>query len=110
VLLLLGLAAVITIVSSGRRATSTTTAPPPPVYADAQAPVEVEVRAATQRGELFVNGQSYGPLRADEAVLLRLLPGSYRIEAREADGMQLGQDVLVRPGAATKVVLVRSSD
>ena len=63
VLALLGLAAVITIVSSGRRATPTSAASPapPPAYADAQVPVEVRVRAALDSGELYVNGRSYGP-------------------------------------------------
>jgi hypothetical protein len=56
VLALLGLAAVITIVSMGRRAASITaaTTPPPPAYADAQIPVEVKVRAALDSGELYV--------------------------------------------------------
>jgi len=110
VLVLLGLAAVITIVSSGRRAAPSNGAPPPPAYADAEIPVEVEVRTAFDSGELFVNGQSYGPLRSEEAVVLRLLPGAYHFEAREVDGTQLGKDVLVRPGASTKVVLIPSTD
>jgi serine/threonine protein phosphatase PrpC len=109
VLALLGLAAVITIVSAGRRATPTSF-PPPPAYADAQVPVEVEVQAAFDNAELFVNGQTYGPLRSDEPVRLRLLPGAYHIEAREADGTQLAQDVMVRPGVSAKVVLVPSTD
>ena len=96
-LALLGLAAVITIVSAGRREPTSTLAPapPPPVYADAQIPVDVKVRAALDGGELYVNGRSYGPLRLDEAILLRLPPGSYHFEAREVDGTQLGKDVLV---------------
>jgi serine/threonine protein phosphatase PrpC len=110
VLALLGLAAVITIVSAGRRATPTTAAPPPPpAYADAQIPIEVKVRAALEEGELYVNGRSYGPLREDEAVLLRLLPGAYHIEAREPDGTQVGKDVLVEPGLP-EVVLIPPTD
>ena len=112
VLALFGLAAVIAVVSAGRRAPSATDAPapPPPAYADAQIPVEVRVRAALDSGELYVNGRSYGPLRLDEAILLRLLPGSYHIEARETDGTQVGKDVLVEPGLPTEVVLIPPTD
>ncbi|NIA16640.1 MAG: SpoIIE family protein phosphatase [Nitrospiraceae bacterium] len=111
-LALLGLAAVITIVSADRRAPVGTLAPapPPPAYADAQTPVDVKVRAALDGGELYVNGRSYGPLRLDEAILLRLPPGSYHFEAREVDGTQLGKDVLVESGRPTEVVLIPPSD
>jgi hypothetical protein len=112
VLALLGLAAAIAIVSSGRRATPTFGAatPPPPAYVDTQVPVEVKVRAALDRGELYVNGRSYGPLRLDEAILLRLLPGSYHFEARELDGTQVGKDVLVEAGLPTEVMLIPPTD
>jgi len=112
VLTLLGLAAVITIASVGRRATPTTAAPapPPPAYADAQVPVAVKVRAALDTGELYVNGRSYGPLRLDEAILLRLLPGAYHFEAREVDGTHVGKDVVVAPGEPTEVVLIPAAD
>jgi hypothetical protein len=111
VLALLGLAAVITIVSAGRHANPTTgAAAPPPAYADSQIPVEVKVRAALDDGELYVNGRSYGPLRLEEAILLRLLPGSYHFEAREVDGTQVGKDVLVEPGVPTEVVLIPATD
>lgn len=110
VLVLFGLAAVITIVSAGRRATPTTAAPPPPAYTDAQIPVEVRVRSALDRGELFVNGQSYGPFRAREAVVLRLPPGAYHIEAREVDGTRVEKDVIVRSGDSTEVMLIPSTD
>ena len=112
VLALLGLAAVITIVSAGRRATPTTaaTAQPPPAYVDAQIPVEVQVRAALDTGELYVNGRSYGPLRLDRAILLRLSPGSYHFEAREVDGTRVGKDVLVESGVPMEVVLIPATD
>ena len=110
VLTLLGLAAVITIVSMGRRGASTTAPPPPPAYADAQIPVEVKVRAALDSGELYVNGRSYGPLRLDQAILLRLSPGSYHFEARETDGTRVGKDVLVQPGLRTEVELIPPTD
>ena len=111
VLALLGLAAVITIVSVGRRGDpGAAIAPPPPAYAEAEIPVEVKVRAALEGGELYVNGQSYGPLRLDEAILLRLLPGSYHFEAREVDGTQVGKDVLVEPGLPREVVLIPPTD
>jgi protein phosphatase len=110
VLGLLGLAAVVAIVSTGRRATPTTDGPPPPAYADAQIPVEVKVRAAIDEGELYVNGRSYGPLRVDEAVLLRLPPGPYHFEARELDGTQVGKDVVVEPGLPTEVELIPPAD
>ncbi|MGB8330326.1 MAG: PP2C family serine/threonine-protein phosphatase [Polyangiales bacterium] len=112
VLALLGLAAAITIASAGRRASSTRAAlaPPPPAYAENEAPVQVRVRAALDRGELYVNGQSYGPLRLDEAILLSLLPGSYHFEAREFDGTRLGKDVLVEPGTPADVVLIPPAD
>jgi hypothetical protein len=109
VLVLLGLAAVIAIASSGRRDASPTGAPPPPAYTDAELPIEVKVRAALESGELFVNGRSYGPLREDEAILLRLLPGAYHIEAREPDGTEVGKDVLVEEGLP-EVVLIPQSD
>ena len=109
VLALLGLAAVITIVSAGRPVTPTNAAPPPPAYADGDVPVEVKVRASLEGGELFVNGRSYGPLREDEVILLRLLPGAYHIEARERDGTQVGKDVFVEPGLP-EVVLIPPSD
>ena len=105
------MAAVITIVSAGRHANPTTgAAAPPPAYADSQIPVEVKVRAALDDGELYVNGRSYGPLRLEEAILLRLLPGSYHFEAREVDGTQVGKDVLVEPGVPTEVVLIPATD
>jgi hypothetical protein len=112
VLALLGLAAVITVVSMGRRSADSDAlaAPPPPAFEDPQVPVEVKVRAALEEGELYVNGQSYGPLAMDEAVLLRLTPGAYHFEARELDGTMVGKDVLVEPGAATEVVLVPPTD
>jgi serine/threonine protein phosphatase PrpC len=112
VLALLGLAAAITIVSTGRRGGSinTATAPPPPAYAEAEIPVQVKVRAALDSGELYVNGRSYGPLRLDQAILLRLLPGSYHFEAREVDGTRVGKDVLVEPGLPTEVVLIPPTD
>jgi protein phosphatase len=112
VLALLGLAAAVTIVSAGRRAASTTaaTAPPPPAYAEAEIPVQVKVRAALDSGELYVNGRSYGPLRLDQAILLRLLPGSYHFEAREVDGTRVGKDVWVEPGLPTEVVLIPPTD
>jgi PPM family protein phosphatase len=113
VLALLGLAAAITIASTGRRESSigsALTPPPPPAYADDQVPVEVRVRTALDRSELFVNGQSYGPFRLDEAILLRLIPGSYHFEAREMDGTQLGKDVFVEPGLPKEVVLIPPID
>ena len=111
VLALLGLAAAITIASADRRSTPTTGAPPPaPAYADAQIPVEVEVRAALDTGELYVNGRSYGPLRLDQAILLRLLPGAYHFEAREVDGTRVGKDVVVEAGRSTEVVLIPPAD
>ncbi len=84
--------------------------PPPPAYATAELPVEVKVRASLDEGELFVNGRSYGPLLVDKAVLLRLAPGAYYIEARESDGTQVGKDVLVEPGLPTEVVLIPPTD
>ena len=112
VLVLFGLAAAITIIGAGRPSSETIaeTPPPPPAYADAQTPVEVRVRSSVEQGELYVNGRSYGPLRFDEAVLLRLLPGSYRIEAREVDGTRVGEDVLVEPGQPTEVQLTPPTD
>jgi hypothetical protein len=113
VLALLGLAAVITIVSVRRRATPTAaTVPPPPAYveATAQIPVEVRVLAALDTGELYVNDRSYGPLRLNQAILLRLLPGSYHFEAREVDGTRVAKDVLVEPGVPTEVVLIPAAD
>ena len=111
VLALLALAAVIGITSVGRRATPTAASPPPPpAFADAQIPVEVKVRAALDSGELFVNGRSYGPLQLDEAILLRLLPGAYYIEAREDDGTQVGKDITVKPGLPTEVILIPPTD
>ncbi|MBW2405237.1 MAG: serine/threonine-protein phosphatase [Deltaproteobacteria bacterium] len=113
VLALLGLAAVITIVSVRRRATPTAaTVPPPPAYVEAaaQIPVEVRVLAALDTGELYVNDRSYGPLRLNQAILLRLLPGSYHFEAREVDGTRVAKDVLVEPGVPTEVVLIPAAD
>lgn len=110
VLLLLGLAAAITI-GTGRSKVSSVAEPlPPPAYADTQAPVEVRVESTLQQGELYVNGRNYGPLPTNEAVLLRLLPGSYRIEAREVDGTQVGEDVLVSAGRPTDVRLDPPTD
>ena len=112
VLGLLGLAAVVAIVSAGRRATPTTevSAPPPPAFANAEVPVEVQVRAAIDEGQLYVNGRSYGPLRVDEAVLLRLPPGAYHFEAREVDGTQVGKDIVVEPGQPRVVELIPPAD
>jgi hypothetical protein len=109
VLALFGLAAVITIASVGRRTAPSVSEPPPPAYADAQVPVDVTVRAALNRGELFVNGRSYGPL-AEDAVFLQLSPGVYHIEAREDDGTQVGKDVVIQPGLPTEVILIPSTD
>ena len=111
VLLLLGVAAAIVIVGTGKtRSGVTAEAPPPPAYTETQTPVEVTVRSNVQQGELYVNGRSYGPLHVNEPVLLRLLPGAYRIEAREVDGTHVGEDVLIQPGQPTDVVLVPSTD
>jgi len=112
VLVLLGLAAVIAIVSVDRRSPSDDLlgAPPPPAFEDPNVPVEVKVRASLEEGELYVNGRSYGPLAVDEAVLLRLTPGAYHFEARELDGTMVGKDVVVEPGAATEVILIPSTD
>jgi protein phosphatase len=112
VLALLGLAGAITIASAGRQAGSTNAAaaPPPPAYVGAEIPVQVKVRAALASGELYVNGRNYGPLRLDQAILLRLLPGSYHFEAREVDGTRVGKDVLVEPGLPTEVVLIPPTD
>ncbi len=108
VLGLLGLAAVVAIASAGRSAKPTTevSVPPAPSFANADIPVEVQVRAAIDDGQLYVNGRSYGPLRVDETVLLRLPPGAYHFEAREADGTQVGKDILVEPGQPTAVELI----
>ena len=112
VLGLLGLAAVVAIVSAGRRASPTTDvpAPPPPAFANAEVPVEVQVRAAIDEGQLYVNGRSYGPLRVNEAVLLRLPPGAYHFEAREVDGTQVGKDIVVEPGQPREVELIPPAD
>ena len=112
VLGLLGLAAVVAIVNTGRRGAPTmaVSAPPAPAFANAEVPVEVEVRAAIDEGELYVNGRSYGPLRIDEAVLLRLPPGAYHFEARELDGTQVGKDIVVEPGQPTEVELIPPAD
>lgn len=109
---LLGLAAVVAIASAGQRRATTPDflEPPPPAYANAEVPVEVRVRAAVADGELYVNGQSYGPLRVDESILLRLTPGSYHFEAREVDGTQVGKDIVVEPGQPTEVDLIPPSD
>ncbi len=109
VLGLLALAAIVAIVSTGRR-NETRAEPPPPAFANAEVPVEVRVRAALDGGELYVNGQSYGPLRLDQAILLRLPPGAYHFEAREDDGTQVGKDVLVEPGQPAEVLLIPSTD
>jgi hypothetical protein len=103
---------VITVVSAGRRGVSTgaLTQPPLPAYTDSQIPVDVKVRAAVESGELFVNGQSYGPVRLEEAIQLRLAPGAYYFEAREVDGTQVGKDVLVEPGSPREVVLIPPTD
>jgi hypothetical protein len=112
VLGLLGLAAVVAIVSAGRRASPLTNDPPPPApaFANAEVPVEIQVRAAIDEGQLYVNGQSYGPLRVDEAVLLRLPPGAYHLEAREVDGTQVGKDIVVEPGQPREVELIPPAD
>ena len=112
VLALFGLAAAITIMTVGRGGspTNAVTAPPPPAYVDAQIPVEVRVRAALDSGELYVNGRNYGPLRLDQAILLRLPPGSYHFEAREVDGTRVGKDVVVAPGHPEDVTLIPPTD
>jgi hypothetical protein len=112
VLGLLGLAAVVAIASAGRSSSPATEAstPPAPEFANSEVPVEVQVRAAIDDGQLYVNGRSYGPLRVDQAVLLRLPPGAYHFEAREADGTQVGKDVLVEPGQPTEVELIPPAD
>ena len=68
------------------------------------------MRAALDSGELFVNGRSYGPLRVDEAILLRLTPGAYHFEARETDGTQVGKDVVIEPGKSRDVTLIPPTD
>lgn len=109
---LLGLAAVVAIASAGDRRAAAPDAmePPPPSFANAEIPVEVKVRAAVAAGELYVNGQSYGPLRVDESILLRLPPGAYHFEAREVDGTQVGKDIVVEPGRPTEVELIPAGD
>jgi serine/threonine protein phosphatase PrpC len=112
VLVLLGLAAAIAVVSGGRRETpiATPPPPPPPAYADAEVPVEVKVRTSLDGGELYVNGRSYGPMRLGQAVVLRLLPGSYRFEALETRGTRVGEDVMLEPGSPREVMLLSPSD
>ncbi len=107
---LLGLAAAITVIAAGDRRRALDENVPPPAYADSRTPVEVRVHASGEPGELYVNGRSYGPLRLDEAVLLRLLPGSYRLEARESGGIQFSKDIVIEPGRPAEVTLVRAAD
>lgn len=68
-------------------------------------PVEVCVRTDVIEGELFVDNQSYGPLRENETICLELLPGFYRFEARSGGTVVARARPNIRAGVATDVEL-----
>ncbi|MBC7171810.1 MAG: hypothetical protein H5U40_05265 [Polyangiaceae bacterium] len=75
---------------SGSRSEESLEASPaqPPEAALAEvAHVEVRVRTDVPDAHLFVDGEDIGPIALDEEVLLEVVPGAYRFEAR------VGEDV-----------------
>ena len=62
--------------------------PTAPVVEPAPDPVDVRIRSDVLGGELFVDGQNYGPLEEGVPLHIELLPGAYRFEARR-DGSAL---------------------
>ncbi|MEM9066860.1 MAG: PP2C family serine/threonine-protein phosphatase [Myxococcota bacterium] len=103
-LLLLGI--VIAVVASSSKRT-----PPPeptevPEGPPVVQPVEVCVRTDVVGGDLFVDGQSYGPLREGDSVCIELLPGAYRFEARVGDSAAATTTLTVREGVPADVELM----
>jgi hypothetical protein len=67
---------------------------------------EVEVRVVTDiEGELFVDGESQGPLDAQEDVVLFLVPGAYRFQAKSGDSVVAEELVTVTGGTPMSVSL-----
>ncbi len=66
----------------------------------------VEVRVETDiNGELYVDGQSYGVLEDGREMYLELLPGAYRIEARQDETVVASALLSVRPDVPATVSL-----
>ncbi|MCB9621957.1 MAG: serine/threonine-protein phosphatase [Sandaracinus sp.] len=103
--LLVVAAIVIGLVVSGGGEEPTAQPPPRPEPPAEPEPVEVCVRSDVPEGELFVDGQSYGPMREGVSLCVELLPGAYRFEARTGDSVAARATATVREGVPADVEL-----
>ncbi|MCB9601376.1 MAG: serine/threonine-protein phosphatase [Sandaracinus sp.] len=98
-------AIVIGLVVSGGGEEPTAQPPPRPEPPAEPEPVEVCVRSDVPEGELFVDGQSYGPMREGVSLCVELLPGAYRFEARTGESVAARATATVREGVPADVEL-----
>jgi hypothetical protein len=76
-----------------------------PAAPAAGAPVEVRIDSDVNGGELFIDGESFGPIPESEDLAVQLEPGSYRFEARVDGNAVATRDVTVEPGMQGEVSL-----
>jgi serine/threonine protein phosphatase PrpC len=68
-------------------------------------PVEVRVRTDVPGAHLFVDGDDLGPIDVGEDVMLEVVPGAYRFEARVGGDAEATVVLTVRPGVPVDVDL-----
>ena len=75
---------------------------------DVQQPVEVRVVTDVD-GELWIDGQGYGPLTEGEDVYVELLPGPHRFEAISGGNVVTSAIITLRAGVPADVALTMPS-
>ena len=69
-------------------------------------PVDVRIQSDVVGGELFVDGQNYGPLEDGVPLHLELPAGAYRFEARQDGSVLASATVTIREGVPADVALM----
>lgn len=85
-------------------AASPATPAPRPAKA-AEGPVEVRVRTDVPGSHLFVDGEDYGEIAIDENVILEVVPGAYRFEARVGENVEATVVRTIEAGAPAEIDL-----